>query len=274
MVFQHYALFPHLDVGDNVAFGLAARGWDRERASARVREMLDLVELPAFERRAIHEISGGQQQRVALARALAPSPRVMLLDEPLSNLDPALRERTRRQLRAVLCRVGITAVWVTHEQQEAFDVGDRIAVLDRGRLQQLGTAQDLYARPETAFVASFVGEAGWLRGRRDGGGWVTLEGGVKWPASDAPGVENGAVDVLVRPQDLRVVGAGPEVLCGTVRHVQFVGHASHLEVDTEAGSLVAACGGEAPAVGDTVGVAPHDGRGTPRLFPSSRREGE
>jgi ABC-type Fe3+/spermidine/putrescine transport system ATPase subunit len=267
MVFQHYALFPHLDVGDNVAFGLAARGWDGERRAARVAEMLALVELPGFERRAIHEISGGQQQRVALARALAPQPRVMLLDEPLSNLDPALRERTRRQLRSVLGQVGITAVWVTHEQQEAFDVGDRIALLDGGRLQQLGTAQDLYARPATAFVASFVGDASWLRGRRDRPGWVTLDGGITWPASDAPGVDVGAVDVLVRPQDVRVVAAGPEALCGTVRHVQFVGHACHLEIETGAGRLVAAYAGEPPTEGAAIGVAPHDGRATPRLFP-------
>jgi ABC-type Fe3+/spermidine/putrescine transport system ATPase subunit len=269
MVFQHYALFPHLDVGANVAFGLAARGWDRERGAARAREMLELIELPGFERRAIHEISGGQQQRVALARALASSPRVMLLDEPLSNLDPALRERTRRQLRAVLGRVGITTVWVTHEQQEAFDVGDRIAVLDGGRLQQLGTARELYARPATAFVAGFVGDASWLRGRRLGPGRVDVGGGVVWAASEAPDAEEeDVVDVLLRPQDARLVATAPGVLAGTVRHVQFVGHASHAEVEVSGGGRVTvSCAGDAPAIGDSVGVSPRDGRATPRLFP-------
>ncbi len=126
MVFQHYALFPHLDVGENVAFGLTG---ERGAVDARVAEALRLVDLVGFERRGVHELSGGQQQRVALARALAPAPRVLLLDEPLSNLDPTLRERTRRELRALIQRVGITSVFVTHEQEEAFDLGDRVAVL-------------------------------------------------------------------------------------------------------------------------------------------------
>jgi ABC-type Fe3+/spermidine/putrescine transport system ATPase subunit len=172
MVFQHYALFPHLTVGENVAFGLEARRFDRGQVRARVAAALALVDLPGFERRRVGEISGGQQQRVALARALAPEPRVLLLDEPLSNLDPALRERTRRELRRAIRRVGITTLLVTHEQEEAFYLGDRVAVLEGGVLHQAGTPEELYDRPATRFVATFVGRAsvlpGIFEGDRDG----------------------------------------------------------------------------------------------------------
>ncbi|HEY7215953.1 MAG TPA: ABC transporter ATP-binding protein, partial [Thermoanaerobaculia bacterium] len=143
MVFQHYALFPHLTVGENVAFGLAGRR-SKEETARRVADALALVDLPGFENRRVGEISGGQQQRVALARALAPEPRVLLLDEPLSNLDPTLRERTRRELKRAIQRVGITTVLVTHEQEEAFHLGDRIAVLQGGTLHQVGAPEDLY----------------------------------------------------------------------------------------------------------------------------------
>src|SRR3954466_5140988 len=138
MVFQHYALFPHLDVGENVAFGLESLGVRGDALNDRVARALALVDLAGYERRRVGQLSGGQQQRVALARALAPEPRVLLLDEPLSNLDPALRERTRRELREVIKRAGggITTVFVTHEQEEAFDLGDRIAVINQGRLEQ------------------------------------------------------------------------------------------------------------------------------------------
>src|SRR2546427_323696 len=143
MVFQHYALFPHLDVGENVAFGLPRRG----TSDPKVAEVLALVGLAGFERRRVQELSGGQQQRVALARALAPEPRVLLLDEPLSNLDPSLRERTRRELRALIKRVGITTMFVTHEQEEAFDLGDRVAGLHAGRLEQRRHAARVSEQP-------------------------------------------------------------------------------------------------------------------------------
>src|SRR5213078_1101810 len=161
MVFQHYALFPHLDVGENVAFGLRERGRQGGRVlvERQVGAVLALVDLAGFERRRVQELSGGQQQRVALARALAPEPRVLLLDEPLSNLDPALRERTRREIRELIRRLGITTVFVTHEQDEAFDLGDRVALLRAGRLEQVGTPEDLYALPSNAFVAEFIGRS-------------------------------------------------------------------------------------------------------------------
>lgn len=278
MVFQHYALFPHLTVAENIAFGLAARGAGPVEVEERLTEMLELVELAGFGQRQIHEISGGQQQRVALARALAPSPRVMLLDEPLSNLDPTLRERTRRELRRVLRRIGITSVWVTHEQQEAFDVGDRIALLDGGRLQQLGTAEDLYARPATPFVADFVGQAGWLDGRALGARRVELAGGVRWAVASEEGLAAGEpVRVLLRPEDATLVEPGEGVLSGVVRHAQFVGHATNVEVETATGDRLLVAAATTLESGARVGVEPLPDRPSPRAFaierPGERREG-
>ena len=210
MVFQHFALFPHLDVGDNVAFGLRGHA-DAARKTA---EALALVDLAGFERRKVQELSGGQQQRVALARALAPEPRVLLLDEPLSNLDPALRERTRRELRHVIKRVGITTVFVTHEQEEAFDLGDRVAVLNAGHLEQAGAPEELYERPATLFVATFVGRANVFRGA----------------AARALGGAAGLV--VVRPERLRFAAAG---LPGVVRERRFTGAAAFFLVESESG---------------------------------------
>ena len=199
MVFQHYALFPHLDVGENVGFGLP-RSPDH---GAKISAALGLVDLAGFERRKVHELSGGQQQRVALARALAPEPRVLLLDEPLSNLDPSLRERTRRELREVIKRIGITTVFVTHEQEEAFDLGDRVAVLNNGHLEQTGVADDLYEHPANLFVATFVGRANVFRGDS-----ARVLGG------------NGKSVVVVRPERLRFADAG---LPGIVRERRYTG---------------------------------------------------
>ena len=207
MVFQHYALFPHLDVGDNVGFGLAKSG-DRE---ARISRALTLVDLARYERRKVYELSGGQQQRVALARALAPEPRVLLLDEPLSNLDPALRERTRHELREVIKRVGITTVFVTHEQEEAFDLGDHIAVLNNGRLEQVGAPDALYEHPTNLFVATFVGRANVFRG----------------DAARALGANGNAI-LVVRPERLRFAQAG---LPGVVRERRYIGAAAFFLVE-------------------------------------------
>jgi len=210
MVFQHYALFPHLDVGQNVGFGLGGRP-ERGAVETKVAAALALVDLAGFERRKVHELSGGQQQRVALARALAPEPRVLLLDEPLSNLDPALRERTRHELREVIQRVGITTVFVTHEQEEAFDLGDRIAVLNQGRLEQTGAPDELYEHPVNLFVATFVGRANVFRGN----------------AARALGA-NGQGLLVVRPERLRFAGAG---LPGIVRERRYIGAAAFFVVE-------------------------------------------
>ncbi len=212
MVFQHYALFPHLDVGANVGFGLRLKG---AAAAARVREVLEMVDLAGYERRSVAALSGGQQQRVALARSLAPAPRILLLDEPLSNLDPALRERTRRELRRAIRRVAITTVFVTHEQEEAFDLGDRVAVLRGGRLEQVGTADQLYDEPASAFVAGFVGRTAELPGERVGGRAGTV--------------------ALVRPEAMRFVVNGDAQLEGVVTERRFVGAQAFFTVDAGAG---------------------------------------
>jgi len=216
MVFQHYALFPHLDVGENVAFGLTARGRpDADLVRGKVAGVLALVDLAGFERRRVHELSGGQQQRVALARALAPEPRVLLLDEPLSNLDPALRERTRRELRTLITRLGITSVFVTHEQEEAFDLGDRVAVLHDGRLEQAATPDELYEHPASLFVATFVGRANVVRGR----------------LARVLGARDGQI-VVVRPERLQFADSG---VAGVVRERRYTGAAAFYQVDTEPG---------------------------------------
>ncbi len=157
MMFQDFALFPHKNVAANVAFGLEMHGWSRERTAARVEEMLSLVELEEFGERDISQLSGGEQQRVALARALAPGPRLLMLDEPLGALDRALRERLMLDLRRILQRVGVTAVYVTHDQTEAFAIADRVVVMNAGRVEQIAAPQDLFAHPATPFVARFLG---------------------------------------------------------------------------------------------------------------------
>jgi ABC-type Fe3+/spermidine/putrescine transport system ATPase subunit len=230
MVFQHYALFPHLDVGENVAFGLALHGEARKR---RVAESLAMVDLAGAERREVSELSGGQQQRVALARSLAPEPRVLLLDEPLSNLDPSLRERTRRELRGAIRRAGITTVFVTHEQEEAFDLGDRVAVLSAGRLEQVGTPDELYESPATAFVARFIGRTSAIPG--------PLAGGAA------------GATALVRPEELRFVADEGAPLAGTVVERRFTGERAFFAVEGADGlafEVLAAHG--AARVGDVV----------------------
>ncbi len=233
MVFQHYALFPHLDVGENIAFGLAQK--DASARATRVATVLAMVDLEGFERRKVGELSGGQQQRVAVARALAPEPTVLLLDEPLSNLDPSLRERTRRELREVLVKSGVTTVFVTHEQDEAFALADRIAVLHDGRLEQVGTARELYESPMTRFVATFVGRASVLPGTMVTAERARLDGGAEWtvssPAPIAPGQR---VDVVVRPELLAFAGQG---LSGTVRSRRYAGARTLFEVDAAGASV-------------------------------------
>jgi ABC-type Fe3+/spermidine/putrescine transport system ATPase subunit len=249
MVFQHYALFPHLSVGENVAFGIP-RAPDR---AARVQRMLELVDLAGFEPRRIDALSGGQQQRVALARALAPEPKLLLLDEPLSNLDPALRERTRRELRGALDAVGITTVLVTHEQEEAFALGDVIAVLRDGRLEQVGTARDLYEHPATYFVATFVGRACTVPGMLVAPDRVRVDDDVEWPVyAPVPLAPSSPVRVVVRPEALRF--GTDEGVAGTVTSRQYLGGRALFAVETAVGGLEVEAATDAAAVGDRVRV--------------------
>ncbi|MDX1501198.1 MAG: ABC transporter ATP-binding protein [Thermoanaerobaculia bacterium] len=278
MVFQHYALFPHLSVAENVAFGLERHGLDREERARRVAEALALVDLDGFEERRVQEISGGQQQRVAVARALAPEPTVLLLDEPLSNLDPELRDRTRRELREAIERVGITALWVTHEQQEAFDVGDRVAILEAGRLAQVGSPETLYQEPASRFVAGFVGRASFLPAVAADGGTAILGderfvgGGARWPAAAVGPLNPGdEVDLMVRPEGVRLVALEtPGSLSGSVLSRRYAGEATFYRVRLdEAGEVVVAAGPEDARPGDRVAVAPRVGGLLPRAFPRS-----
>jgi iron(III) transport system ATP-binding protein len=224
MVFQDYALFPHLSVADNIGFGLYRRS--KHEREQRVAQMLELVGMKALAHSAPHQLSGGQQQRVALARALAPQPSLLLMDEPFSNLDVTLRERLAIEVRDLLKQTGTTAVIVTHDQQEAFAVADRIAVLAEGRLQQWGTPMQLYHRPQNRFVARFVGEGMMLRGQVGDTGQVHTELGVFKPDALPDGVaKGGEVDLLVRPDDIQHDDASPlqaRVLAKAFRGATFL----------------------------------------------------
>ncbi len=275
MVFQHYALFPHLDVGANVAFGLESLRVPAADVRRRVAEALALVDLAGYERRKIAQLSGGQQQRVALARALAPEPRVMLLDEPLSNLDPALRERTRREIRELIHRVGITTVFVTHEQDEAFDLGDRVALLAGGQLVQAGTPETLYAEPANAFVAGFIGRSSAVPVTVTGAGAKGTRvaiGGAEWQVAARAGevTAPGPALLYARPEALWLTGPGDGAVDGIVIARRFVGASAAYSVELDGGQVLevsAAPGGA--SVGDRVGIRPsRRSEGGLHLFPA------
>ena len=211
MVFQEYALFPHMDVAGNVGYGLA-RGPER---AVRVREVLALVGLEGLEHRMPHELSGGEQQRVALARALGPRPDVVLLDEPFSNLDLGLRAHLRTEVRRILRAAGATAIFVTHDQEEALYLGDRVAVMNNGRLEQVDAPERIYHRPATRFVAEFMGMAHFLPARVEGDALVTELGVLPRPADV---VQGEIVEVMVRPDDvsLRAAADGEGTVVGRV----------------------------------------------------------
>jgi ABC-type Fe3+/spermidine/putrescine transport system ATPase subunit len=267
MVFQHYALFPHMTTGENVAFGLEARGVPRRETAARVAQVLALAGLSGYEDRRVTAMSGGQQQRVALARALAPSPRVLLLDEPLSNLDPSLRERTRRELKRAIREVGITTLFVTHEQEEAFALGDRVAVLNAGRLEQVGTPEELFEQPATRFVATFIGRSSaipvrWERGARipNGPVWQAIAG-----ASIAEGSE---ADLVVRPESLTFSARKTaDALEGSIAERRYAGRVAYFLVATSAGEVEVLAPPEAAREGDRVLIVPVPGGPVPRVFP-------
>ncbi len=225
MVFQNYALFPNLNVADNIGYGLKVRKVPRAERERRCAELLELVGLQGYGHRAIHELSGGQRQRVALARAVAPRPRVLLLDEPLAALDAQLRERLRSELGQLLRELAITAVFVTHDQGEAMALGDRILVMERGRIAQLATPRALYQQPANAFVANFIGtlNAFAVLGRTANG--VQVNGGeLPWSASELPGT------LYCRPEHLQVTSA-PGHVRGRLLGQFFQGAQSRLLVD-------------------------------------------
>jgi iron(III) transport system ATP-binding protein len=242
MVFQAHALFPHLDVGHNVAFGL--RDLDRAGRTERVAEVLELVGLFGLERRMPSELSGGQQQRVALARALAPRPSLLLLDEPFSSLDAALRASVREEVRAILHEAGQTALLVTHDQEEALSITDRVAVMFDGRLHQLADPETLYREPATREVAAFVGDADLVHGSRAASFMVDTPLG-RLPTVGP--VDSDEVTVVVRPENvtLRVAEDGG----ATVRHVTFFGHDTLVEVVLEDGTTLRSRSGPGARLG-------------------------
>jgi len=223
MVFQSYALFPNMSVAGNVAYGLRVRGVEREERDRRVAEMLDLVGLAAFGPRRVDQLSGGQRQRVALARALATRPRVLLLDEPLTALDAKLREQLRVEIDGLLRGLGITAVYVTHDQSEAMALGDRIVVMERGRIAQAGSPQEIYHHPASAFVADFIGTMNRLEGAIVDGRLTAAAGGREY---------------LFRPEDVRLVAPGEQHLRATVVSSFFLGDHTRLVVDAGAGATL------------------------------------
>jgi spermidine/putrescine transport system ATP-binding protein len=224
-VFQNYALFPHMSVADNVAFGLKMKGVDLATRRKRAGEMLEMVHLSAFAQRMPSQLSGGQQQRVALARALAPAPKVLLLDEPLSALDLKLRQAMRMELKTLQQDTGITFIFVTHDQEEALTMSDRIAVMSAGQVQQIGTAREIYEAPINRFVADFIGETNLLAVTvdkvSDGMARVSLPGGHSISCPSA-GVSTGQHFLSIRPERLSLAPLGGD-LAATVERVIYLG---------------------------------------------------
>jgi spermidine/putrescine transport system ATP-binding protein len=268
-VFQSYGLFPHLNVFDNIAFGLRRRRVARKEVERRVLESLELVNLAGLGKRRPSQLSGGQQQRVALARALVNRPRVLLLDEPLGALDLKLRKQMQLELKRIQDEVGITFVFVTHDQEEAMTISDRIAVMNKGRIEQLGSPEEVYERPGTLFVAEFLGASNLLdgnyRGSQDGWGLVELESGatIRIPAADRRAGER--LRVGVRPEKLEILPAGGgattlNVVAATLRAAVFAGVSYQYFFQTQEGREMSAfdrnaSGGAVARPGEAVRLA-------------------
>jgi iron(III) transport system ATP-binding protein len=263
MVFQNYALFPHLNVLENVAFGLRARHKPKPEISERVKSALELVQLPGYEKRRVDELSGGQQQRVAIARAIAIEPALLLFDEPLSNLDVTLREETRGELRELVTRLGLTAVYVTHDQEEAFALCDRISVMEGGRIMQTGRPRDLYEHPAQLSVGKFLGRNNLIRVMRlsamksDVSEFKTLEGGhiIRVPVDEKNLVPlNQPCILAIRPEHVVIASSddnSANALPATVREINFAGATSSIKLDANGLLLEAlALDADGLAIGD------------------------
>ena len=257
-VFQSYALFPHLSIFENVAFGLRRRRVPREAIKGRVHEMLELVELGGLGGRRPRQLSGGQQQRVALARALICKPQVLLLDEPLGALDLKLRKQMQLFLKRLQHEVGITFIHVTHDQEEAMTMADSIAVMNEGRIEQLGAPEELYERPRTAFVAGFLGVSNLLEGTVAGNGLVRLAAGgeIRVSPSALEG-RSGQLAIGVRPEKIRLGPGGANVITGRVAERAYIGVSTQYLIDTPHGQVTvhvqnAEPGAHSAAPGDAV----------------------
>jgi ABC-type Fe3+/spermidine/putrescine transport system ATPase subunit len=263
MVFQNYAIFPHMTVFDNVAYGLRHRGLTRQQVRSRVDEALGLVELTGFEHRYRHQLSGGQQQRVALARAVAYQPDVLLLDEPFSNLDAKLRKTMRLQVRKLQQRLRLTTVFVTHDQQEALSLSDVVAVMNDGNVEQVGTPAEVYQKPHSEFVADFIGSTNLLPGvvrayeAATHEAVVMVEGGASIRvAHDQPLATGSHVKVLCKPEQLRLDPAGE--LRGVLSAAAYLGSVIQYQVDVGSTNLevVMPAGDGGFEVGTSVGIDP------------------
>ena len=264
-VFQSYALFPHLDVFENVAFGLKRRKVATDEIESRVMDMLELVRMQGFEKRKVNQLSGGQQQRVALARALVNKPQVLLLDEPLGALDLKLRKEMQLELKRIQSDVGITFIYVTHDQDEAMTMSDRIAVMNAGQIEQLGSPEEVYELPATSFVASFLGASNLLGGEIEGVDGdiakVRLSAGVvvSVPAARLTR-SSGHVEIGVRPEKLQLVAVGsnpshPNVLEGRVVASSYTGISTSYQIETDDGAVLVAyeqnVAGSSARIGDS-----------------------
>jgi len=255
-VFQSYALFPHLSIFENVAFGLRRKGTRGGNLKGKVEEMLDLVQLSGYGKRKPRQLSGGQQQRVALARALVNSPRVLLLDEPLGALDLKLRKEMQLFIKGLQHDVGITFIHVTHDQEEAMTMADRIAVMQDGRIEQLGTPDELYERPQTAFVAGFLGISNLLAGTVAGPDEVRLEDGTTVRVRNGSlNGRTGSVAVGIRPEKIRPDDNDPNRLPGTVKERAYIGVSTQYIVETRNGNITVVVLNDRPG---TVPLGPGD----------------
>ena len=265
-VFQNYALFPHMTVGQNISFGLEMLGKPKAEIEARVSQMLKLVRMEDLRNRRTSQISGGQQQRVALARALAPAPKVLLLDEPLSALDYKLRKDMQIELKRLQHETGITFIFVTHDQEEALTMSDRIAVMSKGKILQIGSPRDIYDRPSERFVANFIGETNFLEGSLQsatgGKAKVKLDaGGVITAGLPEGSTPSGRVTVVVRPEHANLVkGKAKADLFGKLEHIVYFGTDTHFHVRVDGGNEFiirqqnSRGGGEGFEAGDAVGI--------------------
>jgi len=238
-VFQNYALWPHMTIFENIAYGLRLRRMSKDEVTRRVEQGLSLVGLSGLAQRFPGQLSGGQQQRVALARALVLEPQVLLLDEPLSNLDAKLRIEMRKEIRRIQKNIGITAIYVTHDQEEALEISDAVAVMSQGRIEQIGTPEDIYERPVSTFVASFIGAVTLLKGRCLTSGDFEVEGGVLLPLNLEPRLAGRIMHVALRPEHLELVSADATgALRGQVVSTSYLGNIRRSVVEIAPGLRV------------------------------------
>lgn len=274
MVFQNYALFPNMTVGENIAYGLKIRKMPKAQRLEKIDALLAMVQLQGLGQRRIDQLSGGQKQRVALARALAVEPRVLLLDEPLTALDARLRETLRADLNALLRKLGMTAIYVTHDQSEAMALGDRIVVMERGRIAQIGTPRDIYYRPASAFVADFIGTMNRVSG-------ITVAGRLRTPAGTVPlahAQPGHQATAMFRPEDVSLLPADAPAaeMIGTVASTFFMGDRTRLLIDIGTGNPVIADTAQRGTwqAGERIGVRVPEQAIVPVLPPQSALPGQ